>query len=305
MKKTLAPRSFCEVGFTLIEILVVATITVLLTASASVGYSQFLKQSRDAKRKADIEQVRAALEMYRSNNDTYPVGDSYTLTLSVLTSGTVYIKSLPTDPKSNSYFYSGTVSDYKLGAYLETGTAVGCATGCTIGTCNYCAGPYGVIVPAPTACFTGTMKVLIPFNDAKPIRQIKSGDYVLSYNTTSRILEPDKVIRIYYHNNTDGFLRLILNNHTILEVTSEHPILKADGSFVKAKDLKEKDKIIVTSNHTETGPEIIYSIIKINQSGIVYNLETEKNHTFVVEGIVVHNKVPVPTDPGITLPDDM
>ena len=60
-------------GFTLIEILVVATIISLLAAAASVAYSQLSKQSRDARRKTDLEQVRAALEMYRSNNDDYPV----------------------------------------------------------------------------------------------------------------------------------------------------------------------------------------------------------------------------------------
>jgi len=61
-------------GFTLIEILVVATIIGLLASGAIVSYQQLSKQSRDAKRKTDLEQVRAALEMYRSNEDTYPVG---------------------------------------------------------------------------------------------------------------------------------------------------------------------------------------------------------------------------------------
>ncbi|MEK7126589.1 MAG: prepilin-type N-terminal cleavage/methylation domain-containing protein, partial [Patescibacteria group bacterium] len=61
-------------GFTLIEILVVVTIIGLLTLTAVVTYGAFLKQSRDAKRKADLGQVAAALEMYRSNSDTYPVG---------------------------------------------------------------------------------------------------------------------------------------------------------------------------------------------------------------------------------------
>ena len=60
-------------GFTLIEILVVVTIIGLLTLTAVVTYGAFLKQSRDAKRKTDLGQVAAALEMYRSNSDTYPV----------------------------------------------------------------------------------------------------------------------------------------------------------------------------------------------------------------------------------------
>jgi prepilin-type N-terminal cleavage/methylation domain-containing protein len=61
-------------GFTLIELLVAATIIVLLTAIGLVSFSVANRQARDAKRKADLEQVRAALEIYRSDNPSYPAG---------------------------------------------------------------------------------------------------------------------------------------------------------------------------------------------------------------------------------------
>lgn len=135
-------------GFTLIEILVVVTIIMLLTATAAVSYTAFLKQSRDAKRKADLGQISAAVEMYRSNNDAYPVGDWSSL--SVLTSGTIYIQSLPTDPKNSTYiyYYNGTANNYILAAQLEnTSTCTSGAPGgdsCGTGNpCNYCVGPYG------------------------------------------------------------------------------------------------------------------------------------------------------------------
>lgn len=128
-------------SFTLIEILVVTTIIVLLTAAAVISYSTFLKQSRDAKRKTDLEQIRAALEMFRSNSstNTYP-----TTGLSELTAPTVYIQSVPKDPKdpTYSYYYLGSASDYTLGAYLENGGTT-CAVGQCGGNCNYCVGPYG------------------------------------------------------------------------------------------------------------------------------------------------------------------
>jgi len=126
-------------SFTLIEILVVTTIIVLLTATAVVTYSTFLKQSRDARRKADLGQISAALEMYRSNNDAYP-----TTGLSQLTAPTIYIQSVPTDPRNPTYtyYYSATASDYTLGAYLEGGGTT-CAAGQCGGNCNYCLGPYG------------------------------------------------------------------------------------------------------------------------------------------------------------------
>lgn len=132
-------------GYTLIEILIVTTIIVLLTAVGAVSYSTFLKQSRDAKRKTDLEQVRAALEMYRSTEDTYPVGSNWGTTLNILTTPVTYIQSLPTDPKSPiyTYYYSGTASDYTIGAYLEIPDTCPVVISCTGANCNYCSGPYG------------------------------------------------------------------------------------------------------------------------------------------------------------------
>ncbi len=129
-------------SFTLIEILVAVTIIVLMTATAVVTYSAFLKQSRDAKRKLDLGQISAALEMYRSNNDTYP-----TTGLSQLTTPTIYIQSVPTDPKNPTYtyyYYSATGSDYTLATHLESvaTTCQSLSTQCT-SNCSYCLGPYG------------------------------------------------------------------------------------------------------------------------------------------------------------------
>jgi len=137
-------------SFTLVEILVVTTIIALLAAVTAVSYSQLGKQSRDNRRKTDIEQIRAALEMYRSNdaNGYYTTAD-YNNSCSSYTGLSGYIASMPTDPKT-SYYYrcniSKTNNTYAIGGYLETGTVGSpncgdCATGIA---CNYCVGPYGV-----------------------------------------------------------------------------------------------------------------------------------------------------------------
>ena len=111
-------------SFTLIEILVVATIIGLLAAGGIASYTQFNKQARDARRKADIEEIRAALEIYRSNTDIYP--DS----LSPIVPS--YIKSIPVDPKLTPYSYdplpggcgvtpTPPCTSYQLNAELEQG----------------------------------------------------------------------------------------------------------------------------------------------------------------------------------------
>jgi len=128
-------------AFTLVEILVVATIIGLLSIGGFVSYSRFGAQSRDARRKADIEQVRAALEMYKSND----TNSSYSLTIDALVTAN-YLKSKPVDPKSDT--------DYPLTYNPLPGGCNGTSIPCTNYIVNktlesgevYQVDPYGGIV---------------------------------------------------------------------------------------------------------------------------------------------------------------
>lgn len=131
-------------GFTLVEILVVMAIMAILLTIGVANYLQALKKARDGRRKADLESVRSALEMARSDCGTYPLG--------VLISGdavrcvataTTYI-TIPDDPLSSSYryIYNGTANVYTLCAYLETGALTStctsaCGGDCGNENCNY------------------------------------------------------------------------------------------------------------------------------------------------------------------------
>lgn len=59
-------------GFTIIELLVVATIIAVLVAIGSVSFANAGKSARNSKRKADLETVRQALVLYKSDNAIYP-----------------------------------------------------------------------------------------------------------------------------------------------------------------------------------------------------------------------------------------
>jgi len=138
-------------GFSLVEILVVVTIISLLASIAAVSYSQFVKQSRDARRKTDIEQIRAAIELYRNFNMEYPNDLNFegTGTVTDPEPGTaVYMSKIPNDPKSTvgyTYYYlRDSVTDYTLCAYIEGGgTSVSVENCAPSLPCNYCMGPYG------------------------------------------------------------------------------------------------------------------------------------------------------------------
>jgi len=114
-------------SFTLLEILIVTTIIAILISGAIVSYSQFSKQARDSRRKTDLENIRASLEMYRSNVNIYP------LSLNSLVPD--YIISIPKDPKTAVSYAGGYTqllsgNSYSLSWALEGG-----------GT--YTVGPYG------------------------------------------------------------------------------------------------------------------------------------------------------------------
>lgn len=136
-------------GFTILEVLVSVTIIAVLTAVGIVSYSSVNKRSRDVKRKSDLEQIRSAFEMYRSDNaGAYRgTGDNWWRTASnPITASLVptYMPAIPNDPDSTqNYWYrsintGGSPSSYCLCAKLETITSE--ESTCTVAlysACNY------------------------------------------------------------------------------------------------------------------------------------------------------------------------
>ena len=120
MKKGLALRSKATKGFTLIELLVVIAILGLL---ATIGIGSFQSsqiKGRDAQRKHDLGQIQKALEMYYNDYKAYPDAINFGATWEDA-QGTIYIKTVPNDPKGGNYCYESDAngSYYKLYAKLE------------------------------------------------------------------------------------------------------------------------------------------------------------------------------------------
>lgn len=130
-------------GFTLIEILISIAIIAILTAIGIVSYTSISKRSRDAKRMGDVEQIRSALEMYRSDNGKYPAvnvsGFGVVTNLNTDLIGGGYMPSIPSDPQTTyPYKIVATNNDITSGyygycfeAHLET-----IATGNTTSNCG-------------------------------------------------------------------------------------------------------------------------------------------------------------------------
>lgn len=96
-------------GFTLVELLVVISIIGILSTVIGVNYTNAKKITRDAKRKADLENVAAAFEMYYSEYKKYPECPYDNASLVLNESG--YLTTIPKDPLNNSEYAYECVSD--------------------------------------------------------------------------------------------------------------------------------------------------------------------------------------------------
>lgn len=107
-------------GFTLLEVLVATVIIILLTTVGVASYANISKRSRDARRSSDIEQLRSALEMYRSDFGNYPnVGGGSWVSVSNLNGVLVptYIQRIPSDPRGITYPYQYRATNQNGGRY--------------------------------------------------------------------------------------------------------------------------------------------------------------------------------------------
>jgi prepilin-type N-terminal cleavage/methylation domain-containing protein len=134
-------------GFTLVELLVVIAIIGLLASIVLVSLNSARTKARDTKRKADLRQIRTALEMYYDAYNSYPptkpqtsCGGSDVWASSNGTCGGQWLTtdanfyqfmtSVPVDPKNqginagwgdgnNVYSYNNSGQDYELLTQLE------------------------------------------------------------------------------------------------------------------------------------------------------------------------------------------
>lgn len=143
-------------GFSLVELLITVSIISILIAIGVASYATINRQSRDTKRKSDVEQIRSALEMYRADTGSYPSAGSGSWVVTSSTADALvgltpdlvatYLSAIPTDPKaSQSYMYlatngsGGSYYGYCISTLLESENPIDTctpATGQTYGVKN-------------------------------------------------------------------------------------------------------------------------------------------------------------------------
>lgn len=108
-------------GFTLIELLIVITIIGILAVALVPRITGGQDKARDAKRKADLQQLATAIELYADDNGgSYPSVSSDTC-IEDLSEITSYMNSVPQDPSYDSSYTSSDSGAYETTSYCSTG----------------------------------------------------------------------------------------------------------------------------------------------------------------------------------------
>lgn len=109
-------------GFTLVELLVVIAIIGILSTLLTANFIGVRQRSRDGQRKSNLRQIQSALELYRSDNATYPLDTSNpfsTCNAQFSQGSAIYMQKVPCDPSGTAYTYVSNGTTYTLIACLE------------------------------------------------------------------------------------------------------------------------------------------------------------------------------------------
>ena len=130
-------------------------------------------------------------------------------------------------------------------------------------------------------CFTGDTLVSIP-GGTKQIQEISIGDIVCSFNDKGKIHQA-KVLKVHAHEN-ERVIKYNLWGGQSLHATPNHWVLNQFNAFVEIDMLGSDDCLVDESNQ-------LLPIVSREELGLrtVYNLTVEGHHTFIANGIRVHN----------------
>ncbi|MBI4078795.1 MAG: hypothetical protein HY429_00635, partial [Candidatus Levybacteria bacterium] len=129
-------------------------------------------------------------------------------------------------------------------------------------------------------CFLAGTKIAMSDGTSKNIEDVQVGDTILTRESdTSQKLVQDTVVKTFRHAVTD-----FLTINGMLHVTPVHRIF-VNGEWREAKDARIGDTLLGLNGNSIT----ITSITPNKGQFLVYNLSTQRYHTFFADGLYVHN----------------
>ena len=140
-------------------------------------------------------------------------------------------------------------------------------------------------------CFTSDTKVVIADQSLKDIKDIEVGEFVFTH-----IGKVNKVINKFERKYEGDLVCLNIDRTPTLKSTPNHPYLIAinEKTYIwkEAKDIKKGDILVKPKYLSDKVSYELFPVMSIsieNYNGFVYNIEVEKEHSYLVNGIAVHN----------------
>lgn len=142
-----------------------------------------------------------------------------------------------------------------------------------------------VPVPIIPTCFPEYVLVKT-HNGFKKISEFSIGDNVISFDADGKF-HIDLVTDTFIHYDVEIY-RYELSNGSHIDITKEHPVFISNDVFIEIGKLNIGDSILDV-----TGNSIKIIDFKFLSKETVYNIEVEKNHTYIADGLRVHNKIQI------------
>jgi predicted phage terminase large subunit-like protein len=163
---------------------------------------------------------------------------------------------------------------------------------------------YSRMMPGKSAiivimCLVGDTPILMGDGSWKPIKEIKNGDIVMSFENGKHV---KREVLNSKNQGEDEIFQVKMCNH-IVKGNKRHPFLvKKDDKYiwVKLEDLKKNNEIVVSNIYhhnedpvfnTESDEFITSKVEKITKvdSEDVYDIQVAGSENFIADGAVVHN----------------
>lgn len=179
---------------------------------------------------------------------------------------------------------------------------VGGAAGGALGSAGAGAAARSIVNPSPSGsgwerrsmfdyCFASDARVLLADESWRPIADVRAGDRVVAYDESTGTLAPAEVTLTHRHAR-QPFITLSADGGAVLRVTPNHP-LRSRGRWTPAGALVPGDPLaVLDAGRGGVRSAAVSGVADEGCRDDVFNLTVDGLHTYVVEGVVVHNKIP-------------
>jgi predicted lipid-binding transport protein (Tim44 family) len=135
-------------------------------------------------------------------------------------------------------------------------------------------------------CFLPDTQILKADKTSISISQVRAGDHLLSFTSEGEVVEAE-VCNVLTHEVEEYVV--VSTDRVILRVTPEHPFFVGNHTFRTLESLKVGNRIFAFDGQGLTAQPIL-RLEHVRALTRVYNLQTDRPHTFFANGIAVHNK---------------